>query len=111
MKLRDAFIASYKKGTVGLTAEKLKEANIGWADIFEEIPIVVHNSPLVTALMAQVRPAGGAGGAGAHPVHTRRGVPPSRCTGPADAAAAHAYPGVRECLSIKARDKCCCCCC
>lgn len=55
VKLRDSFIDIYKKGGVSLSAEKLKEANIGWEDIFEEIPIVVHNSPLVTALMAQVR--------------------------------------------------------
>ena len=55
VKLRDSFINIYKKGGVSLSAEKLKEANIGWEDIFEEIPIVVHNSPLVTALMAQAR--------------------------------------------------------
>lgn len=56
VKLRDSFIDIYKKGGVSLSAEKLKEANIGWEDIFEEIPIVVHNSPLVTALMAQIEP-------------------------------------------------------
>lgn len=58
IKLRDSFIDIYKKGGVALSAEKLKEANIGWEDIFEEIPIVVHNSPLVSALMAQVHSPG-----------------------------------------------------
>ncbi len=43
------------KGGPGLTADKLKAANIGWADIFEEIPVSVQNSNLVAALMAQVR--------------------------------------------------------
>ena len=54
IKLRDEFIELYRKAGPGLSSEKLKDAKLGWDDIFEEIPIVVHNSPLVTALMAQV---------------------------------------------------------
>ena len=58
IKLRDEFIELYRKAGPNLSSEKLKDAKLGWDDIFEEIPIVVHNSPLVTALMAQVRCAG-----------------------------------------------------
>lgn len=42
------------KGAAGLTAEKLKAAGVGWGDCFQEIPVSVQNSALVTALMAQV---------------------------------------------------------
>lgn len=42
------------KGAAGLTAEKLKAAGIGWGDCFQEIPVSIQNSALVTALMAQV---------------------------------------------------------
>ena len=55
IKLRDEFIELYRKSGPTLSSEKLKDAKLGWDDIFEEIPIVVHNSSLVTALMAQVR--------------------------------------------------------
>lgn len=56
IKLKDGFMELYKsKGGPGLTADKLKAASIGWADIFEEIPVSVQNSNLVSALMAQVR--------------------------------------------------------
>ena len=44
----------YKAGA--LTVEKLKDADIGWKDIFEEIPISVHTSDLTKALMATVEP-------------------------------------------------------
>jgi len=65
IKLRDGFMELYKsKGAQGLTAEKLKAANIGWADAFEEIPVSVQNSALVSALMAQVAPAGTGTGEG-----------------------------------------------
>ena len=37
-----------------LTAKQLFGSGLSWRDIFTEIPIKIHNSALVTALMAEV---------------------------------------------------------
>lgn len=37
-----------------LTAKALYDAGITWKDIFTEIPIKIENTPLVTALMAEI---------------------------------------------------------
>jgi translation initiation factor 3 subunit H len=39
-----------------LSMETLKNASITWKDVFEEIPIQVHNSQLVCVLMTQLEP-------------------------------------------------------
>ena len=44
----------YKEG--GLTGEKMREAAISWKDVFDEIPINVHSSPLATALLHSIEP-------------------------------------------------------
>ena len=36
--------------------ETMRNAGVTWKDVFEEIPIHVHNSSLATALMAQLAP-------------------------------------------------------
>lgn len=50
LRLSDAFVQFYK--TSNFTAEKVREAGFKWDGIFEEIPLTVHNSSLVTALLA-----------------------------------------------------------
>jgi translation initiation factor 3 subunit H len=37
-----------------LTAKQLFGSGLSWRDIFTEIPIKIHNSALVTALMAEI---------------------------------------------------------
>lgn len=54
IRLREAFVKAFKEQA--LTAEKLAKANISFKDVFEEIPIKVHNSPLVRALLAEIEP-------------------------------------------------------
>jgi len=54
LKLKDKFMEVYKTGN--LTVEAMRTANVTWRDVFEEIPIYVHNSSLATALMAQLSP-------------------------------------------------------
>lgn len=57
IRLKESFMEVYKaRGAAGLTAEKLKAAGIGWRDCFQEIPVSIQNSALVSALMAQVAP-------------------------------------------------------
>eukprot|EP00884_Botryococcus_braunii_P000227 jgi/Botrbrau1/10204/Bobra.116_1s0020.1 len=57
VKLRDSFIGVYKQGgAANLTSEKLKAANVSWQDVFEEIPVHIHNSVLASALMLQIEP-------------------------------------------------------
>jgi translation initiation factor 3 subunit H len=56
VKLKDSFIEVYKQGVANLTTEKLKGANIAWQDVFEDIPVQIHNSALATALMLQIEP-------------------------------------------------------
>lgn len=52
--LKGPFLELFKAGT--LTGEKLRDLSITWADIFEEIPVRMSNSSLVSALMASIHP-------------------------------------------------------
>ena len=59
--LKDTFAeAAKKEGVLSLTFEKLRAKGVSRKDIFEEIPITLHNSPLAaamaTALEPEVRP-------------------------------------------------------
>ncbi|KAK9810290.1 hypothetical protein WJX72_008134 [[Myrmecia] bisecta] len=58
IKLKDSFISAYKADKV-LGSETVKKGNLTWKDVFEDLPIQIHNSALVTALMASIEPAGG----------------------------------------------------
>ena len=55
IKLKDSFITAYKGDGV-LTTEKVKAGNITWKEIFEEIPVNLQNSPLATAMLAEIEP-------------------------------------------------------
>ncbi|CAF2082504.1 unnamed protein product [Brassica napus] len=52
LKLSDSFMELYRGGN--FTGEKLREKNFSWMDIFEEIPIKVSNSALVSAFMTEL---------------------------------------------------------
>jgi translation initiation factor 3 subunit H len=52
IRLTDAFVEAYREGA--LTAEKLRAKGLAWKDVFVEIPITVHNSPMAAALMAEI---------------------------------------------------------
>eukprot|EP00475_Leptophrys_vorax_P011791 TRINITY_DN18292_c0_g1_i2.p1 TRINITY_DN18292_c0_g1~~TRINITY_DN18292_c0_g1_i2.p1 ORF type:complete len:348 (+),score=17.47 TRINITY_DN18292_c0_g1_i2:101-1144(+) len=54
LALKAPFMELFKSGAV--TGDKLREKNITWADMFEEIPVRMANSTLVTALLASVQP-------------------------------------------------------
>jgi len=49
LKLSNSFMDLYR--TNNFTGEKLREKNLSWVDIFEEIPIKVSNSALISAFM------------------------------------------------------------
>ena len=42
------------------TGKDLREAGVGWRDVFVEVPIKIHNSSLAQALIADLNPAPGA---------------------------------------------------
>ncbi|XP_057543458.1 eukaryotic translation initiation factor 3 subunit H isoform X2 [Amaranthus tricolor] len=52
LKLSDSFMELYRNNN--FTGEKLREKNFTWVDIFEEIPIKVSNSPLISCVMTQL---------------------------------------------------------
>ncbi|GAV58957.1 JAB domain-containing protein [Cephalotus follicularis] len=52
LKLSDSFMDLYRNNN--FTGEKLREKNLSWVDIFEEIPIKVTNSALITAFMTEL---------------------------------------------------------
>uniref|UniRef100_A0A0C9RGM9 Eukaryotic translation initiation factor 3 subunit H n=1 Tax=Wollemia nobilis TaxID=56998 RepID=A0A0C9RGM9_9CONI len=52
LKLQDSFMELYKNQE--FTGEKLREKNLTWVDIFEEIPVKISNSALVSAFMAEL---------------------------------------------------------
>ncbi|KAK4749095.1 hypothetical protein SAY87_026544 [Trapa incisa] len=52
LKLSDSFMDLYKNNN--FTGEKLRAKNMSWVDIFEEIPIKVSNSALISAFMAEL---------------------------------------------------------
>ncbi|QHO09906.1 Eukaryotic translation initiation factor 3 subunit H [Arachis hypogaea] len=61
LKLSDAFMELYRSNN--FTGEKLREKNLSWVDIFEEIPvssisltIKVSNSALISAFMTELEP-------------------------------------------------------
>lgn len=54
VRLRDQFVELHKGGNI--TTDKLKALNISSRDIFEEIPITVHNSALGKAMIAAFEP-------------------------------------------------------
>jgi translation initiation factor 3 subunit H len=57
LRLADSFVEAYREGT--LTVEKIRAKSLSWQDVFVEIPVAVHNSPLTVALAAEVEPAAG----------------------------------------------------
>ncbi|GJX56352.1 eukaryotic translation initiation factor 3 subunit H [Tanacetum coccineum] len=52
LKLSDSFMELYRSNE--FNGEKLREKNLSWVDIFEEIPIKVSNSALVSAFMTEL---------------------------------------------------------
>ncbi|GAX74259.1 hypothetical protein CEUSTIGMA_g1708.t1 [Chlamydomonas eustigma] len=54
IRLKDQFISLFKEQK--LTAKDLRDANIAWKDVFQEIPIKIQNSALVQALTAELEP-------------------------------------------------------
>jgi len=52
LKLSDSFMDLYRNNN--FTGEKLREKNLSWVDIFEEIPIKVSNSALISAFMTDL---------------------------------------------------------
>ncbi|PRQ38130.1 putative JAB1/MPN/MOV34 metalloenzyme domain, eukaryotic translation initiation factor 3 subunit H [Rosa chinensis] len=52
LKLSDSFMELYRSNN--FTGEKLREKNLSWVDIFEEIPIKVSNSALISAFMTEL---------------------------------------------------------
>ncbi|KAK9137302.1 hypothetical protein Sjap_007896 [Stephania japonica] len=52
LKLSDSFMDLYRN--TNFTGEKLREKNLSWVDIFEEIPIKVSNSALTSAFMTEL---------------------------------------------------------
>ncbi|KAF4378432.1 hypothetical protein F8388_021626 [Cannabis sativa] len=52
LKLSDAFMELHRKKN--FTGETLREKNLSWVDIFEEIPIKVSNSALISAFMTEL---------------------------------------------------------
>ena len=54
IRLKDSFIEAYKESR--MSAEKMREANISWKDIFQEVPIKVHNSSLISAMFTECGP-------------------------------------------------------
>lgn len=55
VKLKESFIDLHRAGP--LTLEKLKEANISWTGVFEELPITIEHSNLAKAVLAQIQPS------------------------------------------------------
>jgi len=52
IRLTDTFVEAYKSG--GLTIEKVATRKLSWRDVFVEIPITLHNSPIAAALAAEI---------------------------------------------------------
>ncbi|KAL8162947.1 hypothetical protein V2J09_014436 [Rumex salicifolius] len=52
IKLSDSFMELYRSNN--FSGDKLREKNLSWVDMFEEIPIKVSNSPLISAVMTQL---------------------------------------------------------
>ncbi|THU46579.1 hypothetical protein C4D60_Mb09t06420 [Musa balbisiana] len=54
LKLTDSFMDLHRKNN--FTGEKLREKKLSWVDIFEEIPIKISNSALISAFMTELEP-------------------------------------------------------
>ncbi|XP_010913059.1 eukaryotic translation initiation factor 3 subunit H isoform X2 [Elaeis guineensis] len=54
LKLTDSFMNLYRNNN--FTGEKLREKKLSWVDVFEEIPIKVSNSALISAFMTELEP-------------------------------------------------------
>lgn len=52
LKLTDPFMDLYRNQN--FTGEKLREKNLTWQDIFQEIPVKISNSALVSAIMTEL---------------------------------------------------------
>lgn len=52
LKLQDSFMELYKNNQ--FTGEKLREKNLTWQDIFEEIPVKISNSVLVSSIISEL---------------------------------------------------------
>lgn len=55
LKLKDTFMEIYRACPNGVTTDDLARANIGWKDIFHEIPVSIANSSLHSALMDELQ--------------------------------------------------------
>ena len=53
IRLSDSFVNAYREGS--LTIEKIRSKGLSWRDVFVEIPITIHNSPMAVALMAEIQ--------------------------------------------------------
>ncbi|CAG9463120.1 unnamed protein product [Pedinophyceae sp. YPF-701] len=56
VKLTDKFLKVFQEGV--FTLEKLAETQLSWSEVFQEVPIRIHNSPLAVALMAELEANG-----------------------------------------------------
>lgn len=54
LKLSEDFMELYRSQS--LSGEKLREKNMAWTHIFEEIPVKISNSALVSSLMTELEP-------------------------------------------------------
>lgn len=54
IRLKDSFIDAFKDQKIA--AKDLREANITWKDVFQEIPIKILNSSLIQALITDLEP-------------------------------------------------------
>lgn len=54
VRLSEAFVEAYREGS--LTIEKIRAKGLSWHDVFVEIPVAVHNSPMAAALAAEIAP-------------------------------------------------------
>ncbi|KAJ1696938.1 hypothetical protein LUZ63_005450 [Rhynchospora breviuscula] len=54
LRLSDSFMDLYRSNN--FNGEKLREKKLSWVDVFEEIPIKVSNSALISAFMTELEP-------------------------------------------------------
>jgi len=64
VRVKPALMAAFKSGR--LSGRELREAGVSWRDVFQEVPLKVHNSSLAQALIADacLSARGGTGGGG-----------------------------------------------
>lgn len=54
IRLKDSFIEVFKEHKT--SGKELREANLSWKDVFQDIPIKIHNSSLIQALVTDLEP-------------------------------------------------------